>query len=362
MAVSLQTLIDRSVKNMGSGINPRVKEYAVELIRRAYAEGIYVQISSGYRSNAEQQKLYNQGRTTPGKIVTNARPGQSVHNYGLAIDFFLVSDDGNTALWTVNHKWKRVAAIGKSIGFQWGGDWKSFPDYPHLDMQKGLSLAQLAAGKRPTIPALSKVIPVSNPVEDKGYLHEGDSGPAVGQLQKDLNQAGANPQLVIDNRFGIAVKNRVITFQKQNGLEADGIYGAASVAKMKAVLGQLAKASAKKEEAKVTKPREVSKDHAVAWDWAKQKGYLNGEKPGEPLSREQFATVLKRVEEEKERVHLSDAQRKEYSTIFKLAREKGIFESAEHEQSILDGTMKKSRLEYLQLVIAAATLNDGMRV
>src|SRR5690606_33820569 len=120
-----------------------------------------VQISSGYRSNAEQQKLYNQGRTTPGNIVTNARPGQSVHNYGLAIDFFLVSDDGNRALWTVNNKWKRVAAIGKSMGFQWGGDWKSFPDYPHLDMQKGLSLSQLAAGKRPTIPPLENATTAS---------------------------------------------------------------------------------------------------------------------------------------------------------------------------------------------------------
>lgn len=224
MTVSLQTLIDRSIKNMGSGINPQVKEYALELIRRAYGEGIYVQISSGYRSNAEQQKLYNQGRTTPGNIVTNARPGQSVHNYGLAIDFFLVSDDGNTALWTVNDKWKRVAAIGKSMGFQWGGDWKSFPDYPHLDMQKGLSLSQLAAGKRPHIP----------PLTPKDWLEVGDTGNAVKELQEDLNTIGI--KVTVDGIYEEDVKEAVMLFQQRTGLLKDGKYGSASKQKMKVLV------------------------------------------------------------------------------------------------------------------------------
>lgn len=65
-------------------------------------------------------------------IVSNAPLGTSIHNYELAIDYFLVSDDGNKSLWTVNEKWKRVAAIAKSVGFEWGGDWQSFKDYHHL--------------------------------------------------------------------------------------------------------------------------------------------------------------------------------------------------------------------------------------
>ncbi|MDA7028670.1 M15 family metallopeptidase, partial [Bacillus sp. CLL-7-23] len=107
MAVSLQTLIDRSVRNMGSGIHPVVKETAIEVIKRSYKEGIYVQMTSGYRSFAEQNKLYAKGRTASGKIVTNAKAGQSNHNYGLAVDYVLLSSDGKTAIWTVNSKWKR---------------------------------------------------------------------------------------------------------------------------------------------------------------------------------------------------------------------------------------------------------------
>lgn len=165
MVVALNTLIERSLKNMGN-VHPSLKEYTKELLTRCYKEGIYVQISSGYRSNEEQARIYGQGRPdyvwndkkygSKGSIVSKAEPGTSVHNYGLAIDYFIVSDDGNKAIWTVNDKWKRVAAIAKSMGFEWGGDWVSFRDYPHLQFTKGLSIASLKAGKRPTFPPLKK--------------------------------------------------------------------------------------------------------------------------------------------------------------------------------------------------------------
>lgn len=163
MAVSLDTLTTRSVNRLGA-VHPSIKEYTIELIRRCYAERIYVQISSGFRSNEEQAWIYGKGRPTyvwngkkygtVGSIVSNAKPGTSVHNYGLAIDYFLVSDDGLNSLWTVNEKWKRVGAIAKSMGFEWGGDWTSFRDYPHLQFTKGLTISQLSAGKRPTFPTL----------------------------------------------------------------------------------------------------------------------------------------------------------------------------------------------------------------
>lgn len=163
MAVSLDTLISRSVNRLGA-VHPSIKEYTVELLRRCYAEGIYVQISSGFRSNEEQAWIYGKGRPTyvwngkkygtVGSIVSNAKPGTSVHNYGLAIDYFLVTDDGLNSLWTVNEKWRRVGAIAKSMGFEWGGDWTSFRDYPHLQFTKGLTISQLSAGKRPIFPTL----------------------------------------------------------------------------------------------------------------------------------------------------------------------------------------------------------------
>ncbi|WP_309244896.1 M15 family metallopeptidase [Bacillus sp. WMMC1349] len=66
-----------------------MKETAIEVVKRAYKENIYVQMTSGYRSFAEQNKLYAKGRTASGKIVTNAKAGQSNHNYGLAVDYVL---------------------------------------------------------------------------------------------------------------------------------------------------------------------------------------------------------------------------------------------------------------------------------
>lgn len=170
MTVALETLLQRSLKNIGA-VHASLKEYVEELIKRCYKEGILVQMSSGYRSNEEQAALYGQGRASyiyngkqygkltdnTGKklaIVTNATPGSSIHNYGLAVDYFLVSDDGLTALWTVNEKWRRVATIAKSMGFSWGGDWTSFVDYPHLEYTKGLSINQLKAGLRPAFPKL----------------------------------------------------------------------------------------------------------------------------------------------------------------------------------------------------------------
>lgn len=182
--VELQTLLDRSEKNMGSGMNSVVKESALELIKRAYKEGIYVQISSGFRSFADQNVLYAQGRTKSGNVVTNARGGYSNHNFGLAIDYFLVSDDGSKALWTVNDKWRRVAAIGKELGFSWGGDWKSFPDYPHLEMIGGLSTAQLRAGSRPRL--VSKISKATTP---------GVSKPAPKPAAKPVAK---NPESIVD--------------------------------------------------------------------------------------------------------------------------------------------------------------------
>lgn len=249
--VSVFTLIERSVRNMGA-VNSKVKDLAVELIKRSYHEGIFVQITSGYRSNAEQTRLYNQGRTTSGNIVTNAKAGQSIHNYGLAIDFVLVSEDGTKAIWNVTDQWRRVAAIGKSMGFQWGGDWSSFRDYPHLDMQRGMSLSQLASGKRPTVPN----------VPSRGYLGAGDEGTAVKRMQQNLTTAGYKTGA--DGVFGPGTEAIVRRFQSANGLVSDGLFGKSSEGKLKAILDNLSKASTKP----VSQPVPIQKEGVE--DMAKQ--------------------------------------------------------------------------------------------
>lgn len=269
--IGLQTLIDRSIRNMGAGINSVVKESAIEMIKQAYKEGIYVQITSGYRSFAEQNKLYAQGRTAPGKIVTNAKGGQSNHNYGLAIDYVLLSADGKKALWTVNEKWRRVAQIGKSLGFSWGGDWKSFKDYPHLEMMGSLTLSQLQAGKRPVLVSLLsnkvsakpiKTAPVkSSPSKStskpkttskKSYnLPSGilkvtkplTKGAGVKALQEALAALFFYPEKGaknngIDGYYGPKTADAVKRFQLMHGLTADGVYGQKTKAKLESLLNK----------------------------------------------------------------------------------------------------------------------------
>ncbi|MGN7394536.1 M15 family metallopeptidase [Peribacillus frigoritolerans] len=152
MAIKLQTLLNHAKENMGSGMNPVVNETILELVKLAYEAGIFVQIMAGYRSFREQYELYERGRTNKSKpIVTYAKGGQSFHNYGLAVDFVILSDDGKRALWTEGEKWTRVAAIAKSLGYVWGGDFELFRDFPHLGMSGGLSTRDLQKGWRPNL-------------------------------------------------------------------------------------------------------------------------------------------------------------------------------------------------------------------
>ncbi|QAY67235.1 M15 family metallopeptidase [Paenibacillus protaetiae] len=138
-------------------LNPIVEHKKDQLVAQAAQAGIKLIISDGFRSAADQNKLYAQGRTAPGKVVTNARGGQSYHNYGLAVDFALLDHKGK-ALWDLNYDgnrngkadWMEVVALAKKLGFDWGGDWDS-PDYPHLEMNFGLSIRDLQRGKLPPV-------------------------------------------------------------------------------------------------------------------------------------------------------------------------------------------------------------------
>lgn len=53
----------------------------------------------------------------------------------------------------------------------------------------------------------------------------GDVGSNVANLQRQLNQAGAKPQLEVDGWFGELTRVAVVTFQKRHGISAIGIAG-----------------------------------------------------------------------------------------------------------------------------------------
>ncbi|ASK64283.1 peptidase [Virgibacillus phasianinus] len=142
--------------HLPSELHPVVEQNKNKLVDKAAAIGIDVVITETRRSVKQQDKLYAQGRSTGGNIVTHAKGGESYHNYGLAIDYAVRNKNG-TLIWSTTYDgnkngkedWYEVAEIAKYLGFEWGGDWLNFKDYPHLQMDFGLSINQLKKGVRP---------------------------------------------------------------------------------------------------------------------------------------------------------------------------------------------------------------------
>lgn len=128
----------RSEGNIAT-LHVRVRPYARALIEKARGQGIIIKVTSATRSFAEQDKLYAQGRTAPGKIVTNAKGGFSNHNFGIAVDvtIFKGSDDPELAKTPVFESplYKVVGSLGTDLGLEWGGNWTSIKDEPHFQLR-----------------------------------------------------------------------------------------------------------------------------------------------------------------------------------------------------------------------------------
>jgi peptidoglycan L-alanyl-D-glutamate endopeptidase CwlK len=141
-------------------LHPKVRDEALEIyqeICKSLTGRAICRFTFTLRTIAEQNKLFSQGRTIAGKIVTKARGGHSYHNWGLAIDIVLIKDvngDGNyeKAVWDTKSDfdgdgksdWIEVVQIFKEYGWEWGGDWK-FYDAPHFQKTFGYSVRQLLA-------------------------------------------------------------------------------------------------------------------------------------------------------------------------------------------------------------------------
>lgn len=111
---------------------PEVQPYARALLIKAAQQGIKLVVTSATRTYAEQDALFQQGRSKPGKIVTNARAGHSNHDFGIAFDVTIF--DGPTPIWE-SPRYKAVGAIGRALGLTWGGDWTSINDEPHFELK-----------------------------------------------------------------------------------------------------------------------------------------------------------------------------------------------------------------------------------
>lgn len=98
-------------------------------------DDIVCKVICGTRTYQEQEQLYAQGRTKKGAKVTNAKAGYSFHNFGLALDIGLFTKGG---AYIENDKAyiQFFKENGVPDGFSWGGNWTSFKDYPHIQLNK----------------------------------------------------------------------------------------------------------------------------------------------------------------------------------------------------------------------------------
>lgn len=130
-------------------LHPKVAELCRKFIAECDKHDIDILITSTYRDGESQNALYAQGRTKPGNIVTNAKAGQSWHNWKCALD--VVPLRNGKPVWGTLGKdlelWNKVGAIGESVGLEWAGRWKRMREFPHFQFTGGLTLADFQAGK-----------------------------------------------------------------------------------------------------------------------------------------------------------------------------------------------------------------------
>ena len=146
--------MDTSTKNQIAKLHPSVRNEVTKIIHEcdiALPGRAKVRVTQGLRTFAEQDALYQQGRTTAGKKVTNAKAGQSIHNYGFAVDICLIID-GKIASWETSKDWDNdqvadwyeCVKIFAKHGWEWGGNWKTFKDLPHFDKRNFNSWRKLS--------------------------------------------------------------------------------------------------------------------------------------------------------------------------------------------------------------------------
>lgn len=125
---------------------PVVKDAATRALAKCKEAGLDVLVTCTYRTAQEQQALYNQGRTTPGKKVTNAKPGQSFHEYRVALDLYPLVNGKPDFAGSQIETWKKIAGFFKAEGFEWAYEWKTFKEMPHFQMTGGHPLSYFQNG------------------------------------------------------------------------------------------------------------------------------------------------------------------------------------------------------------------------
>ena len=107
----------RAIDTLDVGFQKQVRGWVNEMVTSRITTLIYC----GRRTMEEQAALYAKGRTSKGKIVTKARPGESYHNYGLAFDWVpLKQNPKNADLWFADWDDQTAFLLGDQVGLSFG--------------------------------------------------------------------------------------------------------------------------------------------------------------------------------------------------------------------------------------------------
>ena len=143
------TTWDDKTNDIIDTLHPKIRQDAINFINELDDKhGIKVRAYFGHRTFTKQQELYDKGRTPESmkkgeKVVTWAKPGQSYHNFALALDVVEILE--GKAVWS-NTRWSVIGKVGKKHGFAWGGDWAGKKsDRPHFQKTFGKHHTELLA-------------------------------------------------------------------------------------------------------------------------------------------------------------------------------------------------------------------------
>jgi len=126
---------------------PALLRQYLEFDREMKEAGIPYMITCTEREQVEQDILFEQGRTTPGHIVTWTHKSKHIRTPGAdgvkAFDIAIIKNGKPT--WdlkaNVNENdipdYAEAGAIGERCGIEWGGSWSAKKkDYPHFQFRE----------------------------------------------------------------------------------------------------------------------------------------------------------------------------------------------------------------------------------
>lgn len=140
-----QIILDQPSIVRLDAVYPPLKAKAILIYQQIFDKyGLMMRCSRGYSTFQEQDALYSQSRTAPGPRVTNAKGGQSTHNYAIAFDSCFRGVDPYLAKHPNGENiWRDVALFGQQLGLMSGVNFPELGDTDHLENRYKMNIAQL---------------------------------------------------------------------------------------------------------------------------------------------------------------------------------------------------------------------------